>query len=137
MSSSIGIWTGRNAGQRVNVVCRASNRAGRHNRAGTAEVGNDVAGRRSNTSYLARFQSPLLFRRVNDAEIIDTGIGLRGLTGSYEVRNRDCRQQADDGHNDHDFHQRKAGFQFFIDCFHFLTFWFCLAVERNSRRVII
>jgi len=53
----------------------------------------------------AVFQRPLIFRSVDLAEVVDTSIGLRGRTGFHEVRNRDRSQQADDGHNNHDFNQ--------------------------------
>ena len=60
------------------------------------------------TGLLAPFERKLVGRRVNLAEVVDAGIRLRGGASFYEVRNRDSRQEANDGHDNHDFHQRKA-----------------------------
>ena len=53
------------------------------------------------------FQGPGLGCAIDLAEITDAGICLRALTGFYEIRYRDCSQKADDGHDDHDFHERE------------------------------
>ena len=47
---------------------------------------------------------------INLAQIADAGIELGGIAGFNEVRNRDGRQQADNGDDNHDFHQRKPSF---------------------------
>ena len=60
------------------------------------------------TGLFAFFQRELVGRRVNLAEVVDTSIGLRGGAGFHKVGNSNRRQQADDGHNDHDFHQRET-----------------------------
>src|ERR1017187_57888 len=60
------------------------------------------------TAGPVRFQRELVGRRVNLAEVVDAGVGLRGGACFHEVRNRDGRQQADDGHDNHDFYQREA-----------------------------
>ena len=41
------------------------------------------------------------------AQVGDAGLCLRGITSFHEVRDRDRSQQADNGHYDHDFHQRE------------------------------
>src|ERR1019366_1095882 len=66
------------------------------------------------------FQRELVGRRVNLAEVVDARVGLRTGAGFYEVWNRDGRQEADDGHDDHDFHQREAGTTEHLGCFHFV-----------------
>ena len=56
------------------------------------------------------FQRELVGRRVNLAQVVDAAIGLGRRTRFDEVRDRDRRQEADDGHDDHDFNQRETGF---------------------------
>jgi hypothetical protein len=139
MRRSINVRAARNHGQRIDVVSIGillGQRAQRHDRARAAEVRYDVGGGRHRAGRFALFQGPLLLGRVNDAEIVDASIGLGGLTSFHEIRNRDSRQEADDGHNDHDFNQRKAGLTSIFDCFHFIYFLFGAAVEQNGRRVI-
>ena len=78
------------------------------------------------------FQCPLLFGCVYDAQIIDAGIRLGGLPGAHKVGNRDGCQQADNGHDNHDFNKCKAGFKFnfyFNGPFHYLT-------VQSSRRIV-
>ena len=61
-----------------------------------------------------------LARAVNLPQVVDA-CALLGLeTGAHEVRDGNGRQQADDGHHDHDFHQRKtAGTgQFYLHMLH-------------------
>ncbi len=112
----------RNDRQGIDAV-RAAQRFVRHRGASATEVRVDVRRVRRNLRLLTVFQRPLLLGSINDAEVVDAGVGLRGLTSSHEVGNRDSRQQADNGDDDHDFNQRKAGFTDVFDCFHFLTFW--------------
>ena len=81
-----------------------------------SQVGGIVDGR---TGDLALFQGPLVGRRVNLAEVVDASVGLRGGTSLHEVRNRDRREEADDGHNDHDFNQRKTRIAEVFVRFHF------------------
>jgi len=76
------------------------------------------------TSAQMRFQSVLVGRRINLAEVVNAGILLRGRTRFDEVRNRDGGQQADDRHNDHDFYQRKARLTGVFGLFHFVIFLF-------------
>jgi hypothetical protein len=72
----------------------------------TADVG-ESNGRRG---ALLVLQRPLLNRAVDLAEVVDTGIHLRGRARFDEVRDGDCSQEADDGHHDHDFHQGETRF---------------------------
>jgi len=44
---------------------------------------------------------------VNLFQVVDAGVGLCSGAGAHEVGNRNRRQQAKDGHDDHDFHQRE------------------------------
>jgi len=104
---------------RQGVDCvRTTERFTRHRRASTPKIRNDVRGARRGSGLLSFFQTPLLFRRINDAEVVDTGIGLGGLTGAHKVGNRDGSQQADDGHDNHDFNQREAGITICFQCLH-------------------
>ena len=56
------------------------------------------------------FQSPLVDATGDLAEVVDAGVFLRGVARPNEVRNRNRREQTDDGNHDHDFHEREAGF---------------------------
>ena len=84
-----------------------------------------------------RFQSELVGRRVNLAEVVDAGIGLGGGTGFHEVRNRDGGQEADDGDDDHDFNQREAGLTDVFHCLHFYVLSWQMRREQHDRRVIM
>jgi len=86
------------------LVVHRGNRATRT----TAEVRLDVGGGNRCSTGFALFKSVLLFGTVDLTEVVDAGIGLRILARFDEVGDRDCRQEADDGHDDHDFHQREA-----------------------------
>jgi len=118
------VRAGGNHRQGADDVGTGAEGAERHRRAGTTHVHHNVRGRRRGGDHLAGFQTPLLLGSINDAEVVDTGIRLRGLTGAHEVGNRDRRQKADDGHDDHDFHQREAEFTMVFERFHFLLFCF-------------
>ena len=74
------------------------------------------------TGGLAFFQRVFIGRRINLAEVVDTGIGLRGGARFHEVRDRDRGEEADDGHNDHDFDEREARFTDVLGRFHLLFF---------------
>jgi len=91
--------------------------------------------RRGRRRELVSLECPLLLGTVNLPQVIDTRIFLRGGTRAHEVRNRDGGQQSNDGHNDHDFHQREARFARLIDS-HTALFAFLLSRrERRDRRV--
>ena len=53
------------------------------------------------------FQGPLALGAVNNTEVADAGIGLRGGAGAHEVRNRDGGEEADNGDDDHNFDERE------------------------------
>ena len=59
---------------------------------------------------LFRFKRPLFLRAVDLAKVVNAGVLLCGRARFHEVRNRDRSEEADDGHHDHDFNQREAGF---------------------------
>ena len=104
--------------QGISAVGRAAGDA----RAGVQlDVGRQIRGQgERRTGRLALFQSPLVGRRVNLAKVVDAGIRLRCRTRFHKVRNRNRCQQADDGHNDHDFYQREARLTDVFGLFHFV-----------------
>ena len=61
-------------------------------------------------SRLLVFEGPLLHRAINLLEIGDAGVLLGRGARLHEVRDGDGREQTDDGHHDHDFHEREAAF---------------------------
>ena len=60
------------------------------------------------TSVFLGFQRPLFLRAINLAEVVNAGVLLGGCASFHKVGDRDRSQQADDGHNDHDFHKRET-----------------------------
>ena len=56
------------------------------------------------------FQCPGLDRAINLAQVVDAGVFLRLRAGADEVGNGNRGQQANDGDDDHDFHQREPVF---------------------------
>ena len=115
-------------GRRVSATCRAGGQAvGRVK----FDVGCQVGGQRDGCAgRFALFQRELVGRRVNLAEVVNASIGLRGGARFHEVRNRNGRQEADDGHDDHDFNQREARFTGVFDLFHLFCFLFI--TRRND-----
>lgn len=82
----------------------AVSRAGRQFTSGTvSEVGLEVRAGRGGGAALALFQGPLLLGRVDQAQIVNARILLRGRAGAHEVGNGDRGQQTDNRDNDHDF----------------------------------
>src|SRR5205807_10447781 len=81
------------------------------------------------------FQRVLLGRAVKLAQVIDTRILLRGGAGAHEVRNRDGRQQTDDGDYNHDFHQGETRFARCSDL-HSNGYFLFRGVNTCSRQVI-
>ena len=72
---------------------------------------------------LALLDCPLLDRTVYLSHVVDTRVRLRRVAGLDEVGNRNRRQHANDGHHNHDFHQREARVAGRIDLHNvFLTF---------------
>ena len=88
------------------------------------------------TGALALFQRELVGRRVNLSEVVDTGVGLRGGARLHEVGNRNRRQKANNGHDDHDFNQRETRLADVFGLFHLFYFLFVHAAEQRIRRVI-
>ena len=130
------IAAGRNSRQSVDIIgVGSTQRTYWHRRSGTAQIRFNVSRLRRGRAGLALFQRPLLLGGVNDAEVVDARIGLRGLTSFHEVRNRDGRQEADDGHDDHDFHQRETRLAVGLGHFHCICFLCFNAAELRSRRV--
>ena len=110
-------------GQRAQGACRgrvhvvnyigAVSRARGECTAGTAATKIRLQHRvaRSRRSALLLLEGPLLFRTIDLAQVVDASVGLRGGAGFHEVGNGDRRQEADDGHDDHDFNEGEAGFE--------------------------
>ena len=85
------------------------------------DIGRQVGGQHDGrTGRFALFQRELVGCRVNLAQVVDAGVGLRGGTGLHEVGNRNRRQQADDGHDDHDFNEGETRFTDVFGLFHFV-----------------
>lgn len=80
------------------------------------------------------FERPLIGRGINLPQVVDAAIGLGHGPGPHEVGNGDRGKQPDNGHNDHDFHQREAGPTVIFYYFHWS--FFKTRRERKSRRVI-
>jgi len=93
-------------------------------------VGGDCGGR------LMIFHGPLHLGSVNVLAIQRASSLLRGRHGVFEAGNRYRRQQADDGHNDHDFDECESNPLF---CFHVVPdlLWFAssLATRAGVRAV--
>lgn len=51
----------------------------------------------------ALFQSELVGRCINLAEVVDTGMGSGGCSGFYKIGNSDGSENNDDGNYDQDF----------------------------------
>jgi hypothetical protein len=70
------------------------------------------------------------------AQVVDAGVCLRGGASPNEVWNRNRRQKADNGHDDHDFYQGEARLIRLIDSHtNFVAFLLSRREQRN-RRVI-
>ena len=73
----------------------------------TAHVWLDVRGGWHRRLPRLVFQRPSLLRAVYLPQILDARRALRFRARVHEVRNRDCRQQPDDGHHNHDLDESK------------------------------
>jgi hypothetical protein len=98
--------------------------------------GGDVGISRNISVVLALLQRILMRSSFNLALIVDARVCLRRITSAHEVRNRDRSEEADDGHDDHDFNQREARLTGGIDL-HICSVLSVLRRERSSRRVIL
>ncbi|MDB6125042.1 MAG: hypothetical protein JWQ71_4035, partial [Pedosphaera sp.] len=99
-------------GERLAGV-RGAERSGA--RGATAQVGLHIGDVRRGGRGGLGFQGPLLLGPVQLAQVVDAGVLLRGRAGAHEVGDGDGRQQTDDGHHDHDFHEREARFGYLIE----------------------
>ena len=63
------------------------------------------------------FQRPLLNGTIDLAQVVNARVLLSCGARPDEVRYRNRRQEADDGHHDHDFYQRKRAVSIYF-CFH-------------------
>ncbi len=73
----------------------------------------------------------MLLGAVNLPQVVDAG-GLLGLEPrAHEVGDGDGRQQPDDGHDDHDFHEREAGFPRGFDLHKFCCFKYVCSRGRG------
>ena len=96
------------------------------------DVRREVGGQHNRiTGLFALFQGELVGRRVNLAEVVDASVGLRLSARFHEVRNRNCRQEADDGHDDHDFDEREARITEVFVSFHFTV---CFLLWRGVNK---
>ena len=86
-------------------------RAGR----ATAKVRLNVGNHGGDCGELFVFQSPLLFRTIDLAQVVNTRVLLGSRTRANEIGNSNRCQQTDDRNDDHDFHQREATLARFID----------------------
>ena len=121
---------GANRSERVDTRRRARRNAARGVQ---LDVGREVGGQHNRVGGLfATFQSELVGRRVKLAEVVDAGVGLRLSTRFHEVRNRDGRQEADDGHDDHDFDEREARITEVFVSFHFTVSFFLTRREQTA-----
>ena len=107
---------GRERGRRIN-------RAGRQNAGATTEVGLQIAARGGAARNLLVFQRPLLLGAVNQTQIVDAGVLLRGRARAHEVGNGDRGQQTDDGHHNHDFNERKARLAIYFSLHTYVSFF--------------
>ena len=122
---------GGRGGQGINVVI-ASYWLDWNCRARPSKIWDQIAANGCGAGWLSGFKRPLLFGLVNDAEVIDAGIGLRGLAGAHEIGNSHCRQQADNGHDNHDFNQGEACLGVVSNFFHGSTFFTCHGGTKQS-----
>ena len=72
------------------------------------QVGLDVRVVEGSIRKLLGLEGPGLGGAVNLAQVIDAGVLLRLRASAHEVGDGDRGQQADDGDDDHDFHQGEA-----------------------------
>lgn len=95
----------------------------------TTDVRSEVRFRRGADTRLFGFQRPLLLRTIDLAEVVDASIHLGRGARFHEVGNRDRGQETDDGHNDHDFNERKARVLVVTDLHSYLPFFLCRGVN--------
>ncbi len=74
------------------------------------------------SAALMLLQRPLLTSGIDQAQIVDTGVHLRGRAGAHEVGDGDGGQQTDDRHDDHDFYEGEPTFLGICLFHNFLSF---------------
>lgn len=57
---------------------------------------------------LSVFQRPFVLGRIHLVKIADANVFLGRGARPNKIRDRNRRQQTDNGHNEHDFHEREA-----------------------------
>ena len=105
----------------IGAVSRANRRENAAS-AATADIRLETAVIWAGSRGLLGFQCPLLLGTVDLTQVVDASVGLRGGAGLHEVRNRNRRQQTDDGYNDHDFYQGETRFHRCSNLHVFFTF---------------
>jgi len=106
-------------GKRIGAIGRAG---GRSARSATAQIGLDIGDRRNGVLRRLVFQSPSLLGAINLAQVIDARALLRFQARADEIGYRDGGEQADDGNDNHDFHEGKAPSPFNLHLHTILTF---------------
>ena len=80
----------------------------RTDRQTAANVGRDIADGHRVSLKLLVFNGPLLFGRINLAEIVQAGFALGLDPGAHQIGDSHCSEETDDDHDDHDFDHRKS-----------------------------
>jgi len=93
-------------GQRISAASRTLRNA-------VARIQFDVSRDGCDRAYwcaagFSSFHCPFIDGGINLAEVVNACVGLRGGSGFHEIGDRNCSQQADNGHHNHDFHQCEA-----------------------------
>jgi hypothetical protein len=84
--------TGRNAARGIEFDVRGQ----------VVRIGKRIPG------FFALFERELVGRRINLPKVIDASVALGGSASFYEVWNGDRGEQANDGYDNHNFHQRET-----------------------------
>ena len=112
------IRAGRHIGHRIDGIAGGGSDGAGWELLIAANVKGDVCRSRGIAALFALFQCPLHFGGVNEAEVVEAGVALGSLPGLYKIGKGNRRQQADDGHNNHDFYEREARLAVFLNQFH-------------------
>jgi len=86
--------------------------------------------------FFPLFQCPFGDCAINLMQIVDASVSLRGGARVHKTGNGNRRQDTDNGHNDHDFHQREARHPSGFGSFH-IKLTFSVRRELRNRRVIM
>ena len=95
--------------------CQVADRVGTTSRTGRVsacaaapQIRLDIGLHRRRAGRLLVLERPLLLGAVKLAQVVDARIRLGRGARFDEVRNGDCSEEANDGHDDHDFNQGEA-----------------------------